>query len=159
MRYKNISNKKLHGSELNPAFPTACYDDACISPGCSRSTGLLSLCVTFRSLCMESYVVTPVNSNPLQKRSLIAPCCFFSPPLYSNICGCALAVRSCRDLLRWVWYVTATASPIAYSSVHAPGHAWVRLPLTACQRDLIKIYEKFAYLQRKLDVLVRNGRN
>lgn len=80
MRYKNISNKKLHGSELNPAFPTACYDDACISPGCSRSTGLLSLCVTFRSLCMESYVVTPVNSNPLQKRSLIAPCCFFFPP-------------------------------------------------------------------------------
>lgn len=85
----------------------------------------------------------PVNSNLQQKRSLIAPCCFL--PVLSAVC--AVALKSCRDLRHWVWYVTATASPIAYSSVYASGHTWVSLPLPGCQREtFLKCIRNLAYL-------------
>ncbi|GAA6103680.1 uncharacterized [Tachysurus ichikawai] len=53
-------------------------------PACSCSTWLLSLWMTFRSLCVESYAVTLFNSNLLEKRSLIAPCCFL-PSIHSAV--------------------------------------------------------------------------
>lgn len=55
--------------------------------------------------------------------------------------------------------MTGSTSPIAYSSVRMPGHASVRLLLTACQIEtfFFVICEKFAYIPRKYEVLVRSG--